>query len=420
MRVLLSTSGSRGDVEPLVALAVRLRALGAEVRMCAPPDAEERLAEVGVPLVPVGQSMRAMVHGKTPPSPKDVPRFSAEAIATQFDGVPPAAEGCDAVVATGVLAAAVAVRSVAEKLGIPYIYACHCPIYLPSPYYPPPPPLGESPAPDVTGNRALWDRNNQSAYRRFGGPLNSRRAAIGLPPVENIFDYGYTGQPWLAADPFLAPLQPTDLDAVQTGAWMLPDERPLSAALEEFLAAGSPPVYVGFGSLRAPVDAARVAVEAVRAQGRRMILSRGWADLALIDDQGDCLAVGEVNHQVLFGRVAAVVHHGGVGTTHVAARAGVPQVVVPQIADQPYFAGRVAELGIGVAHDGPTPTVESLSAALASALAAETRARASAVAGTIRIDGATVAAELLLDAVVRGKSSVSAGGLGDRSPEISA
>ena len=119
--------------------------------------------------------------------------------------------------------------------------------------------------------------------------------------------------------------------------------------------------------------------------------------MALIDDREDCFAVGEVNQQALFGRVAAVVHHGGAGTTTTAARAGAPQVVVPQIGDQPYWAGRVADLGIGAAHDGPTPTTESLSAALRTALTPETRARATAVAGTIRTDGATVAAKLLLD-----------------------
>jgi vancomycin aglycone glucosyltransferase len=106
--------------------------------------------------------------------------------------------------------------------------------------------------------------------------------------------------------------------------------------------------------------------------------------------------------------VAAVVHHGGAGTTTTAARAGAPQVVVPVMADQPYFAGRVADLGIGAAHDGPTPTTESLSAALRTALTPETRARATAVAGTIRTDGATVAARLLLDAVSRERPPASA------------
>ena len=221
--------------------------------------------------------------------------------------------------------------------------------------------------------------------------------------MDNVRDHVFTDHPWLAADPTLAPWpEPADLDVVQTGAWILPDERPLPAELEAFLDAGTPPVYVGFGSMPRPAkDIARVAIEAIRAQGRRVLVARGWADLALIDDRDDCFAVGEVNQQALFGRVAAVVHHGGAGTTTTAARAGAPQVVVPQMADQPYWAGRVADLGIGAAHDGPTPTTESLSAALRTALAPETRARATAVAGTIRTDGATVAATLLLDAVSR-------------------
>jgi vancomycin aglycone glucosyltransferase len=195
---------------------------------------------------------------------------------------------------------------------------------------------------------------------------------------------------------------------VQTGAWILPDERPLPAELVAFLDAGPPPVYVGFGSMPAPTDVARVTVDAIRAQGRRAVVARGWADLAPIDDRDDCFAVGEVNQQQLFRRVAAVVHHGGAGTTTTAARAGAPQVVVPQMADQPYFAGRVAELGIGTAHAGPTPTTESLSAALRTALTPEIRARATAVAGTIRTDGATVAAKRLLDAASRARPPLSA------------
>jgi vancomycin aglycone glucosyltransferase len=151
-----------------------------------------------------------------------------------------------------------------------------------------------------------------------------------------------------------------------------------------------------------------VAIEAIRAQGRRAVVSRGWADLALIDDRDDCFSAGEVNLQALFGRVAAVVHHGGAGTTTTAAMAGAPQVVVPQIADQPYWACRVAELGIGAAHHGPTPTVESLSAALETALRPETRTRATAVAATIRTDGATVAAKRLLALQHRHRGAVPA------------
>ncbi len=193
------------------------------------------------------------------------------------------------------------------------------------------------------------------------------------------------------------------LDVVQTGAWLLRDERPLPAELLAFLDAGAPPIYVGFGSMpmRASRDIARTAIEAVRAQGHRAVVSRGWAGLAPIDDRDDCFAVGEVNHQVLFGRVAAVVHHGGAGTTAAAARAGAPQVVVPQGADQPYWATRVRDLGIGAAHDGPAPTTESLSAALKAVLTDQTRARASSLAATIRTDGVSVAATLLMTALTR-------------------
>jgi len=139
-----------------------------------------------------------------------------------------------------------------------------------------------------------------------------------------------------------------------------------------------------------------MAIDVIRAQGRRVLISRGWAELALLDDREDCFIVGEVNQQALFPRVAAVVHHGGAGTTTAAARAGTPQVVVPQIVDQPYWASRVRDLGIGVAHDGATPTAESLSSALAAALNPETSARALDVANTIRDDGAARAAHLLL------------------------
>jgi UDP:flavonoid glycosyltransferase YjiC (YdhE family) len=178
--------------------------------------------------------------------------------------------------------------------------------------------------------------------------------------------------------------------------------------VEGFLAAGPPPVYVGFGSMRAPQDIARVAVEAIRAQGRRVLVGSGWAGLAPVDDAGDCFSVGEVNQQALFGRVAAVVHHGGAGTTTTATRAGAPQVVVPQWADQPYFASRVASLGIGAAHATRVPTTESLSAALGIALAPGTRRRALTVARTIGTDGAVMAASLLVDAVSRSKPAVNA------------
>jgi vancomycin aglycone glucosyltransferase len=403
MRVLLWTYDTRGGVEPLAGLAVQLQALGVQARVCAPPDEEfaERMAGFGVPLVPFGDSLRALATAATP-SEADLRRYVDELIAAQFDTLAAAAQGCDALVATGFVATAAGARSATEKLGIHYVYASYHPTILPSPHHPPPAYAGRPFPPGQIDNRVLWDLDARNANALFGPTLNGHRASIGLPPVDSVRDYAFTDHPWLAADPTLGPWQePADVAVIQTGAWLLCDERPLPAELLAFLDAGTPPVYVGFGSMGASEDIARVCIEAIRAQGRRALLARGWADLDLIDDRDDCFAVGEVNQQALFGRVAAVVHHGGAGTTTTAARAGAPQLVVPQVADQPYWAGRVADLGIGAAHAGPIPTIESLSAALTVALTPETRARASAVAATIRTDGATVAATLLIDAVGR-------------------
>jgi vancomycin aglycone glucosyltransferase len=229
--------------------------------------------------------------------------------------------------------------------------------------------------------------------------------------VDNVRDHVFTDRPLLASDPVLWPWGRTDLcDAVQTGAWILKDERPLPAELAAFLDAGEPPVYVGFGSMamQTAKDAAGPTIQAIRAHGRRAILARGWAEMTPIDGRDDCFLVGDVNQQALFPQVAAVVHHGGAGTTTAAARAGAPQVIVPQIVDQPFWAARVAGLGIGAAHDGPTPTFESLSSALGTALAPVTRIRATEVSGTMRSDGAAVAAKLLLDGVCEERRSASA------------
>jgi vancomycin aglycone glucosyltransferase len=301
--VLLTTWGSRGDVEPLVGLAVALRGLGAEARVCAPPDEEfvRLLARVGVPLVPLGPSVRSVVAGTKPPTAQDAFRLAPELVAARFETLGAAAEGCDALLATGLMPAGA--RDVAEKLGIRYVLACFHLLGLPSRHFPPGRRPGTPSPREETDNRVLWEQDAQRVNGLYGEALNSHRAAIGLPPVDNVRDYVLTDQPWLAADPILCPSQGmTDLDVVQTGAWILPDNRPLPEGLEAFLNAGAPPVYVGFGSMaaHAPKDIARVAIEASRAHGRRVLLARGWAGLAPVDDAEDCFVVGEVNQQALF------------------------------------------------------------------------------------------------------------------------
>lgn len=373
MRIALSTYGSRGDVEPMAALAVELRALGADVRMCAPPDKEfvELLARADIPLVPFGKSWRSWAESSSTAEERvpSVDDFVAGYVAATYDTLAATAEGCDLLVASGMLH--FVAQSVADKTAIPHRFVVFCPSLLVA-------------------------RDWQTL---MNSPLNAHRASIRLPPITDARRFLFTDRPWLAADSTLSPEESGDGAVVRTDAWLLPDNRPLPAALTTFLDAGSPPVYVGFGSMRVPESIARIAIEAIRAQGARVVVARGWAGLGLIDDRNDCFAVGEVNQQALFDRLAAIVHHGGAGTTTAAARAGAPQVIVPQAADQPHWARRVVDLGIGAALDKPVPTFASLSAALSVALSPETRARATAVGRMIRIDGAKVAARLFLDSL---------------------
>lgn len=402
MRVLLSTIGSRGDVQPLVALALELRALGQEVRLCVPPDFRDWIESLGMPVTPIGPELRSTGKANpsaAPPSPERLRQLASATVATQFETIAAAAQGCDVIV--GATALQIAARSAAERMGIRYVFAAYCPTVLPSPHHAPPPLAlrGDTPTPAPTDYPELWARDAERFNATFGIALNSYRASLGLAPVSDVRSHIFTDGPWLAADPTLGPWpDPVDQAVFQTGAWILPDERPLSPELETFLDAGEPPVYFGFGSIRASEDLSQVMIKSARAVGRRAIVSRGWADLSLVDDEPDCLAIGEVNQQALFKRVAAVVHHGGAGTTTAAARAGAPQVVIPQLYDQHYWARRIHHLGIGTAHAPGTPTTDSLTSALRHALQPDVAARAQSIATAVRSDGAQAAARRLITA----------------------
>jgi vancomycin aglycone glucosyltransferase len=397
MRILLSTIGSRGDVQPLVALATQLAALGQDVHLCVPPDFREWIEGLGFSVTPIGPELR--YTGKvspfsTPPTPEQRRQMMEGTVAAQFETVAVAARGCDAIVAATALQ--VAARSVAESLNIPYVFAAYCPCVLPSPHHAPPVLVmrGDTPSAPIDDYTSIWVEDARRWTAMWGDLLNPRRTALGLAPVDDVRSYIFGDRPFLAADPVLAPWPDSpDPSVVQTGAWILHDTRPLAPELEAFLDAGEPPVYFGFGSIRAPENLSASMIAAARALGRRAVVLRGWAGLELVDDAPDCIAIGEVNQQALFARVAAVVHHGGAGTTTAAARAGTPQVVIPQHYDQHYWAGRVAALGIGAAHPSSVPTAESLTAALERTLHPDTAARARAVAASMRGDGTVVAAQ---------------------------
>jgi vancomycin aglycone glucosyltransferase len=402
IRVLLSTIGSRGDVQPLVALALQLRALGQEVHLCVPPDFGDWIESLGMPATPIGPELRST--GKSDPlaalpMPEQRRQMMEGTVATQFETITAAAQGCDVIV--GATALQIAAPSVAERLDIPYVFVAYCPTVLPSAHHAPPvlAMLGDRPAPATADYRQLWAQDARRWNDMWGPLLNAHRASLGLSPVSEVHSHIFTDRPWLAADPTLAPWpDPAAAAVFQTGAWILPDARPLSAELEAFLNAGEPPVYFGFGSIRAPEGLSQVMIQTARALRRRAIISRGWADLSLVDNEPDCLVIGEVNQQALFKRVAAVVHHGGAGTTTAAALAGAPQVVIPQMYDQHYWAGRVQQLGIGTAHAPGTPTTHSLTSALKQALQPDVTARAQFIATAVRSDGAQAAAQRLITA----------------------
>ena len=403
MQVLLSSIGSRGDVQPIVALGLELQALGHRARLCVAPNFKEWIESYGLECTPIGPDLKKMTGGTVPGKPvlpfskEQLQQLAYQMVRGQFQVIGEAARDCDLIVTAGALQ--IATRSIAEALNIPYVFAAYCPAVLPSSKYPPSK-MGEhySHSLSEAENEQLWKEDEES-FGKFGAILNEERAKTGQGPVKNVQRHMFTDRPWLAADPVLAPAFPlTGMQVMQTGAWMISEETPLPSELEEFLADGEPPIYLGFGSMRASDQTAGVLVEAARSLGLRSILSQGWAGLTPGDMGTDCLSIGDVNHAKLFSRVAAIVHHGGAGTTQTAARAGTPQVIIPHNYDQFYWAHRVQELGAGVS--GPLRddiTVDNVAQALGECLRLEVVRRAQELAGHMELDGARIAAERLAD-----------------------
>ena len=209
----------------------------------------------------------------------------------------------------------------------------------------------------------------------------------------------------LAASPLVVPPAPDWPPALrQTGYWVRERHAPdadgdaLDPRLTSFLAAGAPPVFVGFGSMPTP-DPRGLARDVVGVLGRfglRGVISEGLAGLS-VAAAAEVMGIGPVPHDALFPRCAVIVHHGGAGTTAAAVRAGVPQVVVPHAADQPYWGRRMADLGVAappIARKDLTPA--RLERALEVALSPRARAAAYALGGRVRAeDGAGDAARLV-------------------------
>ena len=191
-----------------------------------------------------------------------------------------------------------------------------------------------------------------------------------------------------------------------TGYWFLDEAEEQTPApdLAAFLQAGPPPVYVGFGSMssRKPEETADLILEALARTGQRGILLSGWSGMRSTDLPDSVLMVEGAPFTWLFPRCAAVVHHGGAGTTSEGLRSGVPSIVVPFFGDQPYWGSRVAALGVGPA---PIPrrrlTVDRLAEAIDRAVTdTAMRERAEALGGTIRAEDGITDAVTLIESLV--------------------
>ncbi|MGW1610558.1 glycosyltransferase [Streptomyces sp. NPDC002285] len=381
MRILIAAAGSRGDVAPYTGLGAGLREAGHDVTLATTDAFAPLVREAGLrfrslpsrPHVPGGvQGRRELM-------------CTAAAFVTELghgfaDAVDPGTDLLLLSTTTAPLG-----LHVAEAMRIQTIGA----------YLQPTAPTGDFP-PTVMGTRSLGRLGNRIAGRFalrmtdrvYAEAVTALRRRLALPPLGPS---GMRRRQERANRPVLHGFstalvpRPSDwrpgLDVV--GPWwpyVAPDVR-LSAEVEDFLAAGPRPVFIGFGSMAAGHGErlSELAVRALRRAGLRGIVQAGSAGLAA--DGDDVLTIGDVPHALLFPRVAAVVHHAGAGTAAAALRAGAPAIAVPVTADQPFWAARLA--AIGAATD-PIPfaylTAERLTDALGRVVRQQTYARAASVA----------------------------------------
>jgi vancomycin aglycone glucosyltransferase len=352
MRIAMAADGTRGDIHPLLALGARFRAGGHDVLICAPPNFRDDAEAHELEFAPVGLDTRVFLNGHARAVTQggsrillEMKAYSDRVLEDQLERVPELARGADRIFAAGVQAGA----SVAAAIhGIPYRFIVYCPALIPSPELTPLM-LPTRPRPPWV-NRPAWWLTRWSFRRLMLGRINARLVRDGAHPASDAVDFVLGPRPILAADAELAPAPLEPPVAVEQIPCLHPFAGPpLPEKLRNFLDAGVPPVYLGFGSMTDPdpTSSTRVLLEAVRRAGVRAVISGGWAGLADGALPDGVFATGPVAHAHLFPRVAAVVHHGGAGTTTMAARAGVPQILIPHVLDQHYWSSRVTRLGLG-------------------------------------------------------------------------
>ena len=367
MRITIICFGSRGDVQPFIALGVGLRQAGHQVCVATDRIFADQVREHGLAYGPVSGDIQRFMQGTNGHAPEEIPgplrlfrdmkqEVWAEARQMALDCWE-ASQDADLLLTGG--PGAFVGATFGEKLGIPYVQGHLQPAMMPTQAFPsaliPPPPFQSG-----TLNHLTHVAIGQVFWQVMRGMFNEiRQEMFALPP-------------WPLAGPFAQIIRerrpvlmgysrhvlppPPDWDPALihvTGYWFLDSSanwQP-SAALRQFLSEGPPPVYIGFGSVGSRDGRAmtNLALAALAETGQRGILLRGWGGLEPGDLPPTVLMVDNVPHDWLFPRMAAVVHHGGAGTTGAGLRAGTPTIVVPHFSDQPFWGHLVQRLGVGPA-----------------------------------------------------------------------
>ncbi|WP_329485382.1 glycosyltransferase [Kitasatospora sp. NBC_01246] len=347
MRILIITAGSRGDVAPFTGLGRRLLDAGHEVAVAAHPAFAALVGGCGLGYRPLPGDPEELIRGWSRAASREEARALTRAYVDGLaDGVERAvADGTDLVLTA--FAPAPLSETAGEALGVPVLETHLVPAFA----------TREFALPGATDADGLGPEGNLAAghdvVRRrdqlFAGAATRLRSRLGLPEAAPAPSEADRRPVFAGFSPSVLPRPadwPTRVEV--PGYWWpaRPDGWRPPAELADFLQAGPPPVFIGFGSM-APGHGERLSdlvAAAVKRAGVRAVVQAGWADLGGGGD--DVLAIGDVPHDWLFPRTAAVVHHAGAGTTGAGLRAGVPAVPVPVMADQPFWADRLHRLGV--------------------------------------------------------------------------
>jgi vancomycin aglycone glucosyltransferase len=349
VRILFAPYGTRGDIQPLIPLAQALEVRGHRITFVAPENSVRWVATLGFDCVSNGVDVEAEVRAiesRASAIRRHVRHLGDRIIPRLFESVSRAAVDADLIVSSGIPLTS---SSVAEARGIPHVYALFCPAALPNTDNPPPIVRCQTLPHGI--NAVLWRAMLSLGDIALRPAIDRGRVGLGLAPARRPLTDFMRARMILAADPELAPLTARmPAASLQADPWIFRDPAPLDPRVQAFVDAGPPPIYVGFGSMvaTASLNLGQCVVQAARLAGRRLLVAGGWAALdRSVSASDDVLAISDAPHEKLFPLMGAVVHHGGAGTTTAAARAGTPQVIVPHMLDQFYWARRVDVLGLG-------------------------------------------------------------------------